>query len=329
MLILNRAEVRRALTMPEAIAAVGRAFADLSAGLAEVPQRLAMDLPDRAVTLIMPAYLRGEHALGGKFVSVHPSNRERGLPTIHALVVLIDDATGRPLAALEGGALTAIRTGAASGAATAALARPEARVLACFGAGVQAETQVEAVCAVRPIERVWIIGRTLESALKLAGSIAGRAPIPVDVRASVDPGPALAEADVVCTATTSETPVFDGRLLRPGTHVNAVGSFSTAVREVDSEAVRRASIVVDSRPACLAEAGDLVIPMAEGRIGGPETWTELGEVLIGRSPGRPSADAITFFKSVGNAVQDLAAATQAVRQAKRLGLGSEVDLEGS
>lgn len=328
MLILNRAEVRRALTMAEAIAAVGHAFAELAAGLAEVPARSALGLPDRAVTLIMPAYLKGEHALGGKIVSVHPANREHGLPTIHALVFLIDDATGRPIAALEGGGLTAIRTGAASGAATDALARPGARVLVCFGAGVQAETQIEAVCAVRSIERVWIIGRTIESARRLAGSIAGRGVIPSDLRASVDLEQALAEADVICTATTSETPVFDGRALRPGSHVNAVGSFSTTVRELDSEAVRRASLIVDSRAACLAEAGDLVIPWQEGLIGGPETWTELGEIILGRAPGRRSAEEITVFKSVGNAVQDLATATLAVRAARRLGLGIEVDLKG-
>lgn len=327
MRILSRSEVQRAITMAQAIEAMRDAFAQITTGQAEIPARTALPIAaHEAVTLFMPAYLSGGPVLGGKIVSVHPRNRAAGLPTIHALVVLIDDATGRPLAALEGSYLTALRTGAGAGLATDCLARPDARVLACFGAGAQAETQVEAVCAVRPIERIWVRSRSEESARRFAGRLRGQPGVPDDLRVATSAREALAEADVVCTATSARTPVLDGRDVRPGTHINAIGAFTTETREVDDETVRRARIVVDSRPACLAEAGDLVMPMNHGVIGGPETWTELGEIVLGRAPGRSSGDEITFFKSVGNAAQDLAAACIVLREAERLGLGVEVAL---
>lgn len=313
--------------MSQAIDAMRDAFAQITTGQAEVPVRTAVPIAaHEAVTLFMPARLGGGPVLGGKIVSVHPRNRAAGLPTIHALVVLIDDATGQPLAALEGSYLTALRTGAGAGLATQCLARPDARVLACFGAGAQAETQVEAVCAVRPIERVWVRSRSEESARRFVERLRGRLGFPGDLRVAADTREALAEADVVCAATSARTPILDGRDLRPGTHVNAIGAFTTETREVDDETVRRARIVVDSRHACLAEAGDLVIPMDAGVIGGPETWTELGEIVLGRAPGRSSDDEVTFFKSVGNAAQDLAAASLVLREAERLGLGVEVAL---
>jgi ornithine cyclodeaminase len=313
--------------MIDAIAAVRRAFAELSGGEAVAPPRTAIEVPHASgVLLTMPAALGGDHALGCKLVTVQPRNVEHGLPTIHALVVLIDASTGIPLAALEGGYLTALRTGAASGVATDVLAREDARVLACFGAGVQAEFQIEAVCAVRPIERVWIASRSEASAKRLAEAIAGRRGVPADVRVADSPREALSQADVVCTATSSPTPVFNGEDLRAGTHVNAVGSYTIDMQEVDAETVRQARIVVDSREACLAEAGDLVVPMQEQLIGGPETWIELGEVLLGKEPGRRFLEERTYFKSVGNAVQDLATAQAAYFEADRRGLGVDVDL---
>lgn len=330
MRILSRADVAQAITMRHAIAAMHSAFAQLSTGEADVPLRTALPIsPVGGATLFMPAYLRGDRSLGCKIVSVHPANRALGLPTIHALIVLIDDATGRPLAALEGGLLTALRTGAASGVATERLARRDARVLLCFGAGAQAETQIEAVCVVRPIERVWIRSRSLASARRFVERVRGREGLPQDVRIAEDVAGALAESDVVCTATTSPSPVFDGRGLRPGTHVNAIGAYRSDLREVDGEALRGARIVVDSRAACAAEAGDLVQALAEGAIGGPETWLELGEIVLGREPGRVDDREVTFFKSVGNAAQDMAAAHVVLAEAERLGIGVSCPLTGS
>jgi ornithine cyclodeaminase len=327
MQFLSRADVRQAIGMVEAIEVVRGAFAQLASGEASVPLRTPVAIaPHEGLALFMPAYLARSQALGCKVVAVHPRNRDRGLPLVHALVVLVDAATGRPLAAIEGGYLTALRTGAGSGVATDLLARREARVLACFGAGVQARTQVEAVCAVRLIERVWVQSRSRATAGRFADQMRGRHSIPDDVRVADSPAQALAEADVVCTATTAHTPVFDGRDLRPGTHVNAVGAYTTAMREVDDEVVRRARIVVDARAGCQAEAGDLVIPMTRGIIGGPETWTEIGAILLGRAPGRLAPGEITLFKSVGNAAHDVAVGQRVLQRAESAGLGQLVDL---
>jgi ornithine cyclodeaminase len=230
---------------------------------------------------------------------------------------------------LEAGLLTAMRTGAASGVATEVLSRADSRFLACFGAGEQAETQIEAVCAVRPIERVWILSRSGDSARRLANRIRGQRGIPEDVCVAESPSQALEESDVVCTATTARTPVFDGRDLRPGTHINAIGSGTPDAQEVGAEVLRRAKIVVDSRAACQEEAGDLILALEQGAINGPDSWTEVGEILLSRASGRASPEQVTYFKSVGLAVQDLAIAQTALHEAKLLGLGSELEQLGS
>jgi ornithine cyclodeaminase len=316
--------------MSLAIESARRAFTAYSSGLVEVPLRTQIPVPERdGTTFFMPGYLRDAQVMGGKVVSVRPRNREAGLPTIQGVMLLIDAATGLPAALLEAGFLTALRTGAASGVATDVLSRADSRVLACFGAGEQAETQIEAVCAVRAIERVWILSRSGDSAGRLAGRIRGQRGISEDVRVAESPSQALREADVVCTATTSRTPVFQGRDLRPGTHVNAIGSGTPDVREVDAEALRRAEIVVDSRAACRVEAGDLILALEQDAIKGPDSWTELGEILLGRANGRTSPEQVTYFKSVGLAAQDLAIAQTALHEAKRRGLGSELGQLGS
>ncbi len=313
--------------MAGAIEAVRDAFVQLATRRAEVPVRTPIAVPKHdGLTLFMPAYLADTGALGCKLVSVRPRNRERGGALISAVVVLVDEATGDPLALMEGSYLTALRTGAGSGVATALLARPEARVLACFGAGAQAETQVEAVCAVRPIERVWVRSRSEETARVFASKIAGCRGIPGDVRVAADAAEALAEADVVCAATTARTPIFDGRLLREGTHINAVGSYTAEMQELDVETVRRSRIFVDARDACLAEAGDLIAALRQGSPDAAQAWTELGAALAGLAPGRESPEEITLFKSVGNAAQDMAVGRLAFREARRRGLGRAFDL---
>ncbi len=318
-------DVRRALPMAEAIAAVKAGYVQLSAGRAQIPLRAHLGVGEGDSTLVMPFYAPDEGgALGLKVVSIFDSNPPRGLPLIHALVLVLDMATGAPLALLEGSSLTAIRTGAASGAATDALARPDARVVALFGSGVQARRQLEAVCTVRPIERVYLY--SLGGAEQFAAEMAGFGPIPADIVIAASPRAALTEADIVCTATTSRTPVFDGRDLRPGAHVNGIGSFTPEMQEIDAATVRRARVVVDSRAAALAEAGDLIIPLQAGEIDLDHVSTELGEVLAGQKPGRTSAEQITFFKSVGVAVQDAMAAGLVVRHGAALGLGTVVSL---
>ena len=323
-------DVDRALPMEQAIAAVRVAYVQLSAGRAQAPLRAHLDITGGDSTLVMPFYVPAVSgaddggALGLKVVSVFSSNPPRGLPLIHALVLALDGATGAPLALIEGSSLTAIRTGAASGVATDALARPDARSVALFGSGVQARRQLEAVCTVRAIERVRVY--SLVGAEALAAEMAGRGPIPADISVTGSPREALAGADIVCAATTSRTPVFAGGDLELGTHVNAIGSFTPEMQEIDAETVRRARVVIDSRAAALAEAGDLIIPLRDGVVALDHVSDEIGEVLAGQRPGRTSAAQITFFKSVGVAVQDAAAAGLVVRNGAALNLGRVVTL---
>lgn len=296
------------------------AFGQLSAGLARVPVRLRLEA-ESGVTLFMPAYLDRTQDLGAKIVSFYPNNPQRGLPAISAVVLVLDSQTGFPTALMEAGYLTALRTGAASGLATDLLARRDASVVTIFGAGAQAPTQIEAVRAVRPIREVRIVARRRESADRLAKQIEG-----VDVRILDDRSAALAGADIVIAATTSSTPVFDGHDVEPGTHINGIGSYTPEMQEVDATVVQRARIVVDSREAALKEAGDLIIPIEQGLIRTEDVDTELGEIVNGTKAGRTSDSEITFFKSVGVAVQDVAVARRVLQAAaSREGI-SVVDL---
>ncbi|MFQ5921708.1 MAG: ornithine cyclodeaminase family protein [Anaerolineales bacterium] len=325
--ILTEEEVRLALPMGEAIQAMKEAFRQLSAGSASVPLRSRIDMANReAVALFMPALLHTTGDLAVKIVNVFPQNVQRELPTIHAVVVTIDPETGRLLALLEGGSLTAIRTGAASGAATDLLARSDARRVGIFGSGVQARTQLEAVCTVRDIEEAWVYSIDREGAQTFAEELAGKGPIPNEITVAAEPAEAVVAAEVVCTATTSSTPVFSGKDLRPGTHINAVGAYTPEMQELDEHAVEQAHVVVDSREAVLAEAGDLMIPIQKGLIREDHIRAELGEIVSGDAPGRSTDDQITLFKSVGVAVQDAAAAGLSLRRAEELGLGQIVEL---
>ncbi len=324
--LLDAAAVRAALPMAEAIEAMKRAFAAYSAGQAEVPLRTRLDMPEhQGLALFMPAAVHGhDEALTLKAVTVYNANPARGLPLIHAAVLVFDPATGQVQGILEGGTLTAIRTGAASGAATDLLARADSRVLAVFGAGVQARTQIEAVCTVRPIERVWVYDIDPARAQALVDEMAGQGPVPADMRVATHPAQALAEADVVCTATTATQPVFADADLRPGTHINAIGAYTPEMAEVPPETVARAYVVVDSREAAWAEAGDLIQALEAGFITRAHIAAELGDIVLGRAPARTDAQQITLFKSVGLAVQDALAARVALARATTHGLGHEI-----
>lgn len=318
--ILSRADVRDSMDMPAAIEAVRSAFVALSAGRADVPLRTAVEA-DGGSALVMPAHVPEAGGLGAKVVAVFEGNAARGLPTTNALVLALDAATGMPRAVIEGTYLTALRTGAASGLATDLLARPESTVVAIFGAGAQARTQLEAVRAVRRIGQVRIVSRTKESARRLADELRN-----VDVRLPDGPAAAVRGADVVIAATTSHTPVFDGRAVEPGTHVNGIGSYTPDMQEVDAALVRRSTIVVDSREGALAEAGDLLIPIHDGVVTTDDIHAELGEIATGARPGRRLPEEVTFFKSVGNAAQDIAVVARLLETAEAAGLGTVVDL---
>ena len=323
--ILSRQDVRQALPMHQAIEAVKRAFAQLSTGQAKVPLRVALDVPrHNGVTLFMPGYLSADDQMAVKIVSVFNDNPSQGLPLIHALVIVVDATTGNPAAVMDGTYLTALRTGAASGAATDLLARPDAHTAAVFGAGAQGRTQLEAVCAVRPIHQAWVYDVAPRQAAAYAEEMSQRLSLPV--RVAEAPAQAVRQADVICTATTATSPVFAAADVRPGTHVNAVGAYTPHMQEVPPETVLRARVVIDQRESSLAEAGDLLIPIERGLMTEDHIYAELGEIAAGSKPGRASPDEITLFKSVGVAVQDVAAASAVLEAAQRLGLGAEVAL---
>ena len=324
---LGAEDLRRALPMHDAVAAMKVAFGQLSAGRARLPLRGRIDIPEaEGVTLIMPALLSESGDFALKVVSVFGQNRLRGLPTLHALVIALDPATGAPVGLLEGASLTALRTGAASGAATDLLARPDARRLAIFGSGVQARTQFEAVCAVRQIEAAWVFSRSRGHAQEFTTELEQEPWAPASIFVADTPAAAVRGADIICTATTSSTPVFDGHDLRPGTHINAVGGYSPAMQEVDGTTVARALVVVDSREAALAEAGDLIIPIRQGLLAADPIHAELGELVNGTQVGRTDPEQVTLFKSVGVAVQDAIAAGRALARAAQLGLGQIIEL---
>ena len=316
--ILSASDVRAALPMPKAIDAMRHAYSQLSAGKAIAPPRQHIST-DKGVTLIMPAHLPEHSEFGIKVVSVYDDNPNLGLPRITATVLVLDPATGTLKAFMDGASLTAIRTGAGGGVAADLLARKDAKTVGLFGAGVQARAQLQAVMAVRNIASVNLISRTQTSAQQLTAEISDSTDVP-EVNLVSTPQQAVENADIVICATTSATPLFDGNALQPGTHITAVGTFVPEKREVDTTTIRRAHrIVVDSREACLEEAGDLIIPNAE-------IDAEIGEIVNGDKPGRQSNDEITFFKSVGVAVQDAVAGTAVLAAAEAKALGSLVEM---
>lgn len=331
LLVLTGAHVRACVDMATAIDLMEEAFAALSDGRAVVPVRTSLQIPG-GVTLVMPGSLRGNEedgpgagaSAGAKIVSVVEANARRGLPAVHAAVVLVDPVTGVPSALMDGTVLTALRTGAASGLATRRLAREEASVLAVFGAGAQARTQIEAVQTVRTLRDIRIVSRGGTSARRLAAELEGQDR--TVVRAMDDHREALRGADIVVTATTSATPVFSGDLVEAGAHVNAVGAYTLEMREVDGTLVARSTVVVDSREAARAEAGDLAGAVRDGSVGADPVAAELGDILLGRHPGRRSADEITLFESLGSAAQDMVVAARVLEVARARGMGTTVEL---
>ncbi|TAJ44504.1 ornithine cyclodeaminase family protein [Methanofollis fontis] len=306
-----------------AIDAMRRAFIAHSQGTTDTPLR------NRAETgigecLSMPAAVTGpEPALSVKVVTLFPNNEGAGLPLIHGAVLVFHPGCGRPLALMEGSALTAIRTGAASGLATDLLSRPGSSVAAVIGAGVQARTQIEAVCAVRPIEEVRVYARKAAHVRNFVNEMSDRG-FACSFIAADSPDEALRGADIVCTATSSMTPVFCDSALEDGTHVNAVGAYRPDMQEIPGETICRARLFVDAYDAASVEAGDIIIPLSRGLITPDSIAGEIGQAASGTLPGRLDADGVTLFKSVGIGVQDTYAAVETLKRAEMMGIGSEV-----
>jgi alanine dehydrogenase len=326
--VLGQKEIKRAVTMVEAIESTKQAFISLARGEAILPLRTQISVKRQEGTaLFMPAYLPGVESLGAKIVSVYPYNAAKGLSTIFAIVILCDAETGQPATIMDGTYLTALRTGAVSGVATDLLARKDAKKAAIIGAGIQGRTQLEAVCCVRKIESIMVYDRSDAASQTFRKEMQSRGkPFPTDIRVAGSAKEAIFEADIVCTATTSFVPVFDDAHLKSGVHINGVGSYTPQMQEIPEATVLRARVVVDSLSASLEEAGDLIIPLKKGALRKSHILGELGQLASGSFTGRKSAEDITFFKSVGIAIQDLAVAELALRRAKSLHLGTEIDL---
>ncbi len=326
--VMTKKDIQNAVTMVDAIDAVSQAYTQLSQGKAVAPLRTQLPVEDKeGIALFMPAFLPKSGALGAKIVSVFPQNVRSKLSTIHAVVILLDRETGCPTALIDGTYLTALRTGAASGAATDLLARQSSRTAAIFGAGVQGRTQLEAICTVRSIVKVWIYDPDPVAAKAYAAEMLKRGdPIPQDISVARTPAEALRDADIVCTATTSAKPVFADKDLMDGVHLNGIGSYTPEMQEIPLQTVLRSKIVVDSLEASLAEAGDLIIPLQDKMLTEEDIHGEIGQIIAGDIPGRESDSEVTFFKSVGLAVQDVATATLALKRAEELNLGISIDL---
>jgi ornithine cyclodeaminase/alanine dehydrogenase-like protein (mu-crystallin family) len=306
LLYINGEQVRSVLSMREAIGLMRQAFVSISNKEATVPLRSAIDIPEQeARALFMPVYVPSLGCIGVKVVSVYPNNSAvRGIPNIHGQLLLIGAADGVPLCVIDAEYLTALRTGAASGVATDLLALPYASTLAIFGTGVQAFTQVAGVCAVRAIESIFVYGREARSSMDFAAALQKEFGVSACAGAPAD----LREADIICTATNSKVPVLEASDVKKGCHINAIGSFKPDMQELPSALVVRADLWVDQEAAALSEAGDLLVPLSKGLISPAHIKGELGEVLSGRIGGRVDPEAITLFKSLGNAVQDIFAA---------------------
>lgn len=330
--ILSADDVRRALPMSAAVAGMKDAYRIVSAHQAEMPPRIRIDNEAaNGVSLFMPSYVKENDStpagiLATKTVTIYNDNPQKNLPTINAVVQLLDAETGVPLAILEGATLTAIRTGAGSGTATDVLARSDSITAGIFGSGVQAKTQLEAVCTVREIEQVFVYSRNSENAARFAADVSGAGQIPEKIQIADSPQQLVQNSDIICTATTSATPVFDGNDLNPGTHINAVGSFQPHVQEIDETTLLRSIYIADERAAVLEEPGDFLIPLANGTVTADHIQAELGEIIAGQKPGRTDDDQITMFKTCGLAVQDAVAAQIAYETAVKEDLGTVLDL---
>jgi alanine dehydrogenase len=332
VLLLTRAEVEAALPMAECIASQEHAFREHGLGTAQTPHRLGLSVPGQdGFYIAMPSYL-GQMPVTGpghngamavKVLTFYPSNPASGRPAIVATVLLHDPHTGELLAIMDGASLTGLRTAAGSAVATQYLARANAVTVGILGSGVQAESHLVAMCEVRPVKLAWVYSRDRDRRAEFAGRMAARLGIEVTPVSSARA--AVEGADIVVTATTAREPIVDGGWFAEGVHINCVGSGIPDRRELDDKIVQRSKIVVDTHASALEEAGDLLIPMAQGLLSKDAIHADLGEVLTGQKVGRTDEQEITIFKSVGVALQDVAAAAWAYRRARELGLGQVVE----
>ncbi|MDB4890355.1 MAG: Delta(1)-pyrroline-2-carboxylate reductase [Gemmatimonadetes bacterium] len=327
MRIITEAEVPGLLPMDECMDVMASALATLARGGAILPLRPLMRIPQKAGILgMMPAYMDTPDAMGVKVITVFNGNHGTEYDSHQGVVLLFEADHGSIVAVIDASSVTAIRTAAVSGVATRLLARTDASDLCILGSGVQARTHLEAMLVARPVTRVRVWSRNASSARDFARVESKRHGIVVEAIESAQQ--AVDGADIICTTTSSREPVLEGEWITPGAHINAVGSSTPTARELDSAAVARAKLFVDRRESTLNEAGDFLIPKSEGLIGDGHIRAELGEILLGTQKGRESDDEITLFKSLGLAVEDVAAAHHIYARAVERGVGTSVEMGG-
>ena len=327
VVIIDQATVPTLLPMDQCMSVMAEALATLARGGAVVPLRPMLRLPDQSGILgMMPAYIDSPKSLGVKLITVFNANHGTRYDSHQGVVLLFEAEHGSLVAIIDASSVTAIRTAAVSGVATRLLARADARDLCILGSGVQAHTHLEAMLLARPLRRVRVWSRNPDHARSFARVASERHQIAVE--ATLSARVAVEGAEIVCTTTSSREPVLCGEWLSPGAHLNVVGSSVASAREVDSAAVGRSRLFVDRRESALNEAGDILIPMRDGAFDASHIRAELGEVLIGTHRGRESDSDITLFKSLGLAVEDVAAAHHIHARAVAAGVGTFIDIGG-
>jgi alanine dehydrogenase len=323
-LLLSRETIQKLLTMEDAVRILEQAFGELVQGTAVMPQRTAVSDPEHnGWYAFMPAQLKKMGALGIKAVTVYKDNPTRhNLPSTLATIILLDGETGRTLSVMDGGYITAIRTGAVSGLATKFLARADARIAGVLGTGVQARTQLWGISVARKLEKALCYSEdTPERQQQFAKDMSQLLKIPVTVAGSVRE--VVEGSDILSLATTASKPIIDSDWIKAGTHINAIGSHAPGVRELDTRTVVKSKVVCDHIPACLAEAGDLQIPIEEGAWSADNIYGEIGELVTGKKRGRANNNEITLFKSVGLSIQDISTAFYVYQQAVEKNIGTE------
>jgi ornithine cyclodeaminase/alanine dehydrogenase-like protein (mu-crystallin family) len=326
MLILKANDILKALPMVKAIAAMRQAFIAYSEDRAIMPLRNSLALPEHnGRYLVMPSSAVGCEVLSAKAISLYNGNPIKGLPNIQGAIIVFEASTGKPLALLEASTLTALRTGAASGLATNILANPAAKTAAIFGSGPQAWAQLQAIYEVRELSEAKIYSPNLSHTQDFVDKFKLNRDTLCKIRLVDSPAEALDGADIICTATNSKVPVFEDKYLKPGAHINAIGSYLPDVQEIPPQTMARAAVFTDSVEHALEETGDFIIPILEGIFTKNHIKGELGNLLDGRLNGRTGPDQITLFKSVGLAIQDTYAAQMALHEALKFGIGQVVD----
>lgn len=323
--VLNSNDMKNVFSMKDAIEADKDALKLYSAGLSNVPLRVNLDIPEHeGQSLYMPGYAGGANALGVKIVSVYPKNIEKGLTSVPATMVLVNSETGEVSSIMDGTYLTRVRTGAVSGAATDILARKDSKVFALFGTGGQAESQLEAVLTVRPIELVKVYDISIERAEKFAEKMQKEfgEKFGVTITAVNSSDEAIKDADIITSVTTSTKPTFNGKLVKKGAHINGVGSYTPVMQEIDEFVITNSDkVYVDTRNGALNESGNFIIPINKGIYSKDKVEGELGEVILGKASGRENDEEITVFITTGSGVLDVVTAQRIYENAVKNGIG--------